>query len=278
MSQSHEFLTPQQILEHAICYENGIVNFRMLHTLLHILINNIDGMDTYRIELRTDLHNNEKKCDFSENVMESKPSIVLTENLVGKDGKKSNAITKKSTDVVNKIISESSKNDTTPIVVLSGATSDPVDKSRSETSMATVQIDDATNVKITVAESDAKSHEKQDEITDKKKDNYGERLNELENAIKSLTVNVNDLSRNFHVFQTTRVKCDEIGQLMSKLNKLEKQFYEKHGNDSVSPAVIMTGTDTNEVVVNVVSQFLDAEIYIFILYRMLHRTCLKRQI
>lgn len=276
MSQSHEFLTPQQILQHAICFENGIVNFRMLHTLLHILINNIDSMDTYRIELRTDLHNNEKKCDFSENVMESKPSIVLTENLVGKDGKKSNAITKKSTDVVNKIISESSKYDTTPIIVVSGATSDPVDKSRSETSMATVQIDDATNVKITVAELDAKSHEKQDEITDKKKDNYGERLNELENAIKSLTVNVNDLSRNFHVFQTTRVKCDEIGQLMSKLNELEKQFYEKHGNDSVSPAVMMTGTDTNEVVVNVVSQFLDAEIFIFILYRMLHRTCLKR--
>lgn len=223
---SQEFLTAQQILELAIGYEDGIVNFRMLYTLLHILVNNIDGMDTSRIELCTKLNNNERKRDFSRNMLQ-KHSVVLTEYLVGKDGKKLNQITKKPNNVVQKIINVSSLT-TTSIA----AFNDPVNKSRSNTSMATILIDDAKNdipVENVVSEIDVNL----DKNVDKSSKKCEKRFNELENAIKNLTTIVNDLSKNLHIC-TTLADNAEIGRLRIKLDEVEKRFNKEHGDNSNS--------------------------------------------
>lgn len=230
---SHELLTltPQQILERAIEYESGIVNFRMLYTLLHILINNIDGMDTSRVELCKNMNGNElneKECDFSEKQI-PKHSVVLTEYLVGKDGKKLNQITKKgSTNVVKKIITVSSSTK-----ISHAAPTDVVRKSRSNSSMATID-DNATierlgNIELT---EDSSVGVKTVKNSDDNSDKCERRISELENVIKNLTTIVNDLTRNFHLFTTEFTKKEEIGQIKSKLDEVEKDFRETHGNDS----------------------------------------------
>lgn len=231
---SHELLTltPQQILERAIEYESGIVNFRMLHTLLHILINNIDGMDTLRVKLCNHLNDNElneKECDFSEKQI-PKRSVVLTEYLVGKDGKKLNEITKTGgTNVVKKIITVANSTE-----ISHAAPTDVVRKSRSNSSMATIDDNNATIERLGKIELTENSSVgvKIVENSDDNSDKCEKRLGELENVIKNLTTIVNDLTRNFHLFTTEFAKKEEIGQIKSKLDEVEKDFRETHGNDS----------------------------------------------
>lgn len=212
---SHEFLTPQQILDRAIEYNDGIVNFRMLHTLLHILVNNIcGGMDTYRIDLCTNANeSNEKERDCTKKQI-PKQVVVPIENLVGEDGPKKRGIT----------------------VLNEGVTTDLVKESRSDSSMATID-GDATKALVEerkADELDSGVSSKLDGRKDENNINCEGRLSELENVIKNLTTIVNDLTRNFHLFETRFIKNEEITRVKNKLDEVEKEFRENHGFDSGS--------------------------------------------
>lgn len=245
---SHEFFTPKQILELAIGYENGIVNFRMLHTLLHILINNVDGMDTSRIKFSTS-NDKEIESDLSGNVSQKTTSIVIREYLVGKDNNGEEIFNQKipqETNVVKKVI-VISNNDTN-----SRQTDDSLmqEKSRSSTSMAT----DQTNA---TKQENSNTIEEKEISLGETRDNCSQRFDGLENAFKNLTSVVNDLSRNFNVLETTIATLTdngEIGRMKSKLDDLEKICHGKSENGS---EVVTQESEKNEEVKSDVSSFIE---------------------